>query len=396
MRNARRIFMIVLGTLAVVAGVTAQDSGDPAVQINFPPPVFVLSGQAQIAGTANTVGQVNYFVEYQPIDETFAPLPGQANIWLPATLPSSAPVADGQLGMWDTTTTPDGLYAIRLTVATQSGPVFDVVAPIRVDNTSDAGDVAPVPTQSADLDTDPTVNNALLALTATAEAFNNRQSSEATPIVLTPAAPQSSTGQTAEVLVVANLRAGDSTSFDVVRALNPGTQLDVLGRSSRGTNWLFVRTPDGTEGWIAPSVVSLSGQLSDVPETSAPPAPQAAATPAAPLSAEADGNVIRVEADRQLQVGVPFQVVVTIRNDGGEFLPAAPILCIVTPQNVEVTFTGGGLRPGAQGQFVIPLRLDSGGGTDVTLECTFDPGNIIAEGNENNNTSSIVIPLAAS
>ncbi len=393
MRTTRRTLVTLLVLLLAASAVTAQDSGDPTVQIAFPPPVFVLSGQAQIAGTANAAGQVNYFIEYQPIADNFQAFAGQEDTWLPATLPSSAPVTDGQLGVWDTTAAGDGLYAIRLTVATQNGPIFDVVSPIRVDNSGATGSTAPPAVDNAPLDTDPTVNDALLALTATSEAFNNRQSG--TPVPDQGAAAPSD-GMTAEVLIVANLRAGDSTSFDVIIALEPGTQLEVLGRSPRGTNWLFVRTPQGIEGWVAPSVVNLSGLLTDVPTTGDTAQQPVATQPPAPTSNEPDGNVVSIQVDRQLTQGVPFQVIVTVRNDGGVLLPTAPILCNVAPQDLEVTFTGGNLQPGAQGQFVVPLRVNTGGGADIDIACIFDPANTIPEADESNNTNNAVFPLAAS
>lgn len=386
---------LMLCTVSIAAAQAPGDSGNDNVQITFPPPVFVLGGEAEIIGTANTDGQANLFIEYQLLGDDLQPLPGTEEIWFPATLPARGAVIDDVLGVWDTTLVEDGLYAIRLVVATSSGAITDEVTPIRVDNSTPALQPTPAP-----LDEDPGVNNALLSLTATAAAFNG------SPIATPPPIPTGSTGPvtvvptvagsgalTAEVLVIANLRSGDSTLYDIEAGLQPGTELQVIGRSSRGTNWLLVTTPDGEEGWVAPSVVNIAFNLLDLPEVEPPPVP---VTPTPMPTATPDGpdaNVVRVDVDRDLEEDEPFQVIVTVRNDGGSFLGTSQIFCNVEPQNVEVTFSGGGLNPGAQGQFVIPLRVDSGGGQNIRIVCQFDPNQTINDFNRDNNTGSTLVFL---
>lgn len=396
MRRNSLIVTIMIGGLfaAVTVGALAQQT--PGVEITFPPPVYAVGGQVQIIGTANADGQVNYFLEYQPLDENLEPLDGEDAEWFPATLPSRATVIDGMLGVWDTTTTVDGLYALRLHVTTQDGMVFSVVSPLRVDNSTPQLATAPT------IDPNDDVGAALLALTQTAVAGGGGVSTPApggsagvagtatalaNVLAPTPTAVSGAGPLTAEVLVIANLRGGDSTLHNIEDGLQPGTELEVLGRSSRGTNWLFVRTPDGEQGWVAPSVVRLSGNILDAPEVDPPPPPVtptpiATATPILP-----DANVIQVRVDRDLQEDEPFQIIVTIRNDGGQLLPNGQIFCNVEPMNTNVTFTGGGLPPGLQGEFVIPLRIDSGGGRDVNIICVFDPNEFVPDGNRANNTN---------
>ncbi|MEO1441082.1 MAG: SH3 domain-containing protein [Chloroflexota bacterium] len=389
----RRLLLVVL-VMSAAGMVLAQAPGDSNVQITFPPPVFVLGGEAEIIGTANADGQATLFIEYQVLGDDLLPLPGTEEIWLPATLPVRGAVIDDVLGVWDTTLVEDGIYAIRLSVATSTGVINDVVSPIRVDNSTPT--LEPTP---GTLDEDESVNNALLALTATAAAFSGNPIATPPPVTggstaiqATPTAFDSG-ALTAEVLVVANLRDGDSTLYGIEAGLQPGTELTVLGRSSRGTNWLFVITPDGEQGWVAPSVVNIDFNILDAPEIEPPPVPVTPTptptdTPNAP-----DANVISVSVDRDIEEDEPFQVIVTMRNDGGVFLGTSQIFCNVEPQNVEVTFTGGGLNPGAQGQFVIPLRVDSGGGQNVRIVCQFDPNQNLSDVNRDNNTSSLQVFL---
>ena len=292
------------------------------------------------------------------------------------------------LAALDTTAFDDGLYALRLTVQLGDGGVLsDVVTPLRINN-------ADQPTGPLDEDAD--INQALLALTATAAANDGASApvptlsrTQATDAIrATPTAPPSGTGNvTATVLVVANLRAGDGTTFNIVDGLTPGTTLTVVGRSDRGNNWLQVDTPDGTRGWVAPSVVQLDGNLLSLPRVESPATPTPIPSPTPNLP---DANLRFVDVDRDLREDEAFQILVTIRNDGAQFLPQSQIFCNAEPMNTEVTFTGGGLQPGAQGQFVIPLRLESGGGNNVTIICEFDPNNQVAEITRNNNRASTV------
>ncbi len=391
----KRVLVVVLILLVVGAFVavgTAQDDTNPDAVITFPPPVYVVRGSVQILGSANVPGQVNYFIEYQPLNDALVPISGQDDTWFPATLPTRATVDDDVLGEWDTTLAPDGIYALRLTVVTDGRAVFNIVSPVRVENTALNEDTA----EDTTLDADASVNNALLALTATAAARSGGTAATPPPLstlagtaVLRPTPTDFSGDLTAEVLVIANLRSGDSTLYSIEAGLEPGTVLDVIGRSSRGTNWLLVLTPDGERGWVAPSVVRLRGNILDAPEVEPPlppvtPTPVPTATPVLP-----DANVVRVDVDRDLEEDEPFQVVVTIRNDGGQFLPVSQIFCNVEPQDVEVTFSGGGLQPGSQAQFVIPLRVDSGGGRDVTIICVYDPNRNITEARTDNNSNQV-------
>jgi|GEM_PF-856537 len=55
-----------------------------------------------------------------------------------------------------------------------------------------------------------------------------------------------------------NLRTGPGSTFAVVRQLNPGEPLMLLGRVSDNT-WLYVKTSDGLEGWLNAVTVNLAG-----------------------------------------------------------------------------------------------------------------------------------------
>jgi hypothetical protein len=393
MRNRIAIGILAL-CLSVVVGVGAQTpvpTDTPGVSLTFPPPVYVVGGTVDLVGTVQVTNLVNYFVAYRPLNDDFTPRDGEDTAWFPATLPSRAPVQNGLIGLWDTTTAPDGLYALRLTVNVEpSETLFDVVTPIRIDNS----EAAQLPVL---LDEDEAINNALLSLTATAEAKGSGVAvvggTTATPnpflqATEIPLTPLNDGPLTAEVVVVANLRQGDSTLFAIKQGLNPGDVLDVLGQSARGNNWLLVVTEDGERGWVAPSVVQLNGSILDAPPIN-PPVPPVTPTPTAPPIPELpDALVTSVRVDRTIKQGEAFQIIVGIQNAGRQFLPESMLFCNVEPLNVEVAILAGNLQVGASTNVALPLRLDSGGGQDVRIICKLDMNNEIDEINENNNLNS--------
>jgi hypothetical protein len=64
-----------------------------------------------------------------------------------------------------------------------------------------------------------------------------------------------------------NLRAGPSTQYPVLTAIQRGTSFRVLGQNNDGT-WLQIRLGNGTEGWIARN---LTNYTANAPVVAAPP-----------------------------------------------------------------------------------------------------------------------------
>jgi type II secretory pathway pseudopilin PulG len=74
--------------------------------------------------------------------------------------------------------------------------------------------------------------------------------------------------------VNSNVRAGPSTVYDILGNLLKGQTADILGRNSNSTWWVIGFAPaPGGKGWIADSIVTVSGDTSNVPIVAAPPTP---------------------------------------------------------------------------------------------------------------------------
>ncbi len=141
----RKLPVLLLIFLLYSLSVTAQDA---TIRIDWPPPVYDLTGTVQVRGTVNVPGLRNYFLEmgeYDPHTPDAAP-----SFWTPVSLPRRDPVTEGILGTWDTTIYADGLYQLRLRVLLDSGEsLFYNVAPLRVLNETErpAGEAQPTSTR---------------------------------------------------------------------------------------------------------------------------------------------------------------------------------------------------------------------------------------------------------
>lgn len=82
------------------------------------------------------------------------------------------------------------------------------------------------------------------------------------------ATPETQVGAALPVGVVnadnLNLRIGPGLKNPVLRLLAKGLQVDILGRSEQ-LDWLLVRLPSGTEGWVYSAYVDTQAILADLP-----------------------------------------------------------------------------------------------------------------------------------
>jgi len=237
----------------------ATESTDPNFAIIFPPPVYVLNSTVEIRGSANLPNMSSYFIEFRPLVlnttgiPTPTPDPDSEAPWFPASLPQTSPVEDGVLGTWNTNTAPDGLYEMRLTINLANGEQnYFRVSPLRVDNTT----FVQVPAQPTALPT--------------------RDVTGRPTLVPTPTSPTGTTsGAQVTANVNANVRLGDSTAYGRIGTLLSGQSADILGISPRQGGWYYIRLPNGTQGYIAPSTVAVSGDVSNLPPVNPPPVPTA-------------------------------------------------------------------------------------------------------------------------
>lgn len=389
----KRILIVfaLLSLMSLGIPALAQDdvvnAPNPNAQITFPPPVYVLRGAFEVRGTANLPNMTSYFIEYRPLNDDLTPT--NRDVWFPATLPSQSAVVDDVLGVWDTELAAgDGLYEIRLTVNVSDGePVTQIITPLRIENVPPPFVVVntPVPTMTPTSATPPTQ----------------------TPIPPTPTstAPRATITSTPS----GNVRTGDSLAYAVITSLAQGTELEIIGISNRGTGWFQVRLPNNQSGWVSPTIVETTGDLSTLQRVQPPPPPPPTATPiptivpatAVPVVAS---NANLVAGIVELNPGTPscaqtFTVGFDVANLGSQPTAASGTVSLVDVRAADGSQQGttvGGfpvLQPGQTFRVNMPLTVSTWYNETHRITLIIDPSNAIPENNEGDNSRTIEYTL---
>jgi uncharacterized protein YgiM (DUF1202 family) len=381
----RKAFLLILTLLlALTAVVQAQEitprpdeEVDPNANISWPPPVYVLRGQVDIYGSANLGNMTNYFIEFRPL-EFPDPEDEDAEVdgpWFPVTLPSNQPVDEDVLGSWNTETTADGLYEVRLTINRQGQSALHfVVSPLRVENEPSDFLVELLPTATVEAPARPT-----LAASPTAVDTDPRVTAN----------------------VTANVRSGDGTIYPRFATLQAGQTAPVMGVSSTGTGWFYIQLPDGRRGWIAPSVVTAEGNIRAVPRIDPPP-PPATATPLPTATPQALANLGGTSP--ALNPNPPicnqqFQVLANITN-AGSARSNAPATVLIQDVHVasgqvqaEVTRTLPQLDPGQNFVVSADFTISTFYNEEHRIVVTIDVNNEVLESDKSNNVLSTTYVL---
>lgn len=376
--------LVAIGQAQEIVPVPGQEFEDEAY-ISWPPPVYTLRGEIELRGTANLPNMSNYFVEFRPllfeIDEQGQQTNDdeeEENPWFPITLPSTERVEDDVLGLWNTETAPDGLYEIRLTVNIANRPAqFFVVRPLRIENEP------------------PEFLDGQLVLATPLPPVNNPTSTPRARPTLAPSPTAIDTTPRVVALVNANVRAGDSTNYETVDTLFSGQRARIVGISAGASGWYFIELNDGNRGWIAPSVVDITGDLRGVPRINPPATP----TPTATNTPVPAGNL--TGAPPALNPNPPvcnqeFQVLANITNTGDARTTAPVTVAIqdihVATGQVQATFIevvpeldpGANYVVGNSARFNISTFFDE----EHRIVITIDTDNVLAETNEDDNVLS--------
>jgi hypothetical protein len=369
--------------VAVFAQVTSTEEPNPNANITWPPPVYVIRGEFAIRGTANLPDMTNYFIEFRPLNDDLTPQ-DEGDVWFPAILPSQGAVQDDVLGTWDTTLVEDGLYELRLTVNVSGGtPEIAIVSPLRIENEPPpfAATATPIPTATPAATEPPP---------PTAEPTQ-----DSTPRVTISATPQG------------NIRQGDSTFYNIVATVPTGTTARILGISNRGSGWYQIQLDDGRSGWVAPSIVTTSGDLSGLPRVQPPPPPPPTATPiptvvpATPVPVSQANLVAGIVV---LEPAAPtcqqtFTVGFDVANLGSQPTTISGTVSLVDTRAADGSQQGntiGGfpvIQPGQTFRVNMPLTISTWHSEQHNITLVIDPGNQIPETVEGDNTRTISYTL---
>lgn len=331
------------------------DAQDPNATIKFPPPVYTLSGEVPVVGTVSVPNMTNYFIQFRPLEVgEDAEATSDQRAWFPSTLPATTPVLDGVIGIWNTQTTPDGLYEMRLVINVGGrNPIYVRVAPLRVLNDPAALSPFAVSINSANprpplVPTPTNIGVFASSAQATQNAISTQFASSGSNTSTTNTGTTGNTAQAGTPRVVAitdaNVRRGDDTRYERVGSLITGESVGVIGISSLGTGWYYVQLPDGRRGFIAPSTVRFEGDRNSL-QSITPPPPPATATPVPTATPAANSNLVVNGLDvspKPPKCNEDFTVLINVTNTGPNSTPMGAQI-LVQDRHVgsnQITATG--------------------------------------------------------
>ncbi len=131
-----------LATIPAHAMPVSQTAPESVAAISSPQDGGVLSGTVTIVGTAIDPAFRQYELTVLP-----DPTPGGAQ-GTPVQPPIAQQVRDGILGAWDTTTSPDGYYILRLTVARSDDTTLTAEVHVQVFNATPTPPPTPTATET--------------------------------------------------------------------------------------------------------------------------------------------------------------------------------------------------------------------------------------------------------
>jgi uncharacterized protein YgiM (DUF1202 family) len=377
--------------------VSPSPTPDPNGNISWPPPVYVLRGEFEIRGTANLPDMVNYFIEFRPLEDPAAPeeplateeavtteAGAEEEVFFAAILPSSTPVIDDVLGVWDTTVVEDGLYEIRLTINLANGePVTHTVSPLRVENE---------PPPFVQVDEPP------------AEEAEPTQTVPTQPPPPTVPPTEDPTPRVTVSTPNGNVRTGDGTNYQIIASLTQGTTVPIVGISNTGSGWFQVRLENGQIGWMAPSIVTVSGNLNSIPRVQPPPPPATPTFTPIPATATPITQANLVAGIVVLEPATPtcaqtFTVGFDVANLGSQNTAASGIVSLVDTRvadgSVQGTTIGGFpiLAPGQTFRVLMPLTIITFYNEGHRITLRIDEANQIPETVEGDNVQAIEYTL---
>jgi hypothetical protein len=327
-------------SLMLAPAASAQDNNDSSsqVKITWPMPVTEVWGSGDVIGTAAVPGMAYYYLEYLALNPDLS-LPDNAP-WIPATIAVEKVVTDGRLATFDTTQVPDGLYALRLVVNTIDGDTFaDTITPIRINN-----------------ERYQQVRAAIIQ-----EALAEPTAQPPTQVTATPQAGQVLVYPAAPITAVNVRRCDLVDNYRCAYVASLTTEGgEILAISSNGSGWYQVQVASGATGWVSPTVISISGDVSNLPRV-LPPAPLAPTSvpPAGTTVTNAIPNGIAIEGNNPV-CGQVFNAHINIANTGNAISQAGSVsLQDVHARTGGVAFTNSGtfpaLNPGSNFVVVIPV-----------------------------------------
>lgn len=218
-----------------------------------------------------------------------------------------------------------------------------------------------------------------------------------------PAATATSSRPIATFNTGVNVRRGPGTVFaPPIGSFAAQATADILGRNPAG-DWYKIRYYNG-EGWVAASLIVVSGDISTLPvdpgpatPTFTPPPPTAPPVTVTPPPAASAANLVITSvtfAPDPPVCNTTFNITVRVTNNGTAATTASGSINVVDTHlgsNSTAGSTQGGfpvLQPGQTFDGVIPLTVAVYYNEAHRVSISLDPANSVPEANEGDNATT--------
>lgn len=134
-----------------------------------------------------------------------------------------------------------------------------------------------------------------------------------------------------------NLREGPDVNSSIIRAMNPGTGVEVLGQNAEG-NWYNVRTDEGEEGWMSSRLIFIEATATPFPTMTPSPDETARALGTAVPTAVLGGDPVTPTPPRSVMTPTPVDAAPQVDADAPPE-PTEPFLPIIGADTFNLTAT---------------------------------------------------------
>lgn len=184
---------------------------------------------------------------------------------------------------------------------------------------------------------------------------------------------------------VQNVRSGPSLNYDIIGQLQEGDTASIVG-ATIDFAWVAIDFR-GTLGWLSRGILDIQGDTVSVPILTPPPSPTPLPVTATPTAQPIPDIVIVSTTPNRLVIGEIFNVIITVRNQGGGNAGLFAIAASFEPGNIYAAQNLQGLSAGSQVDIALSGVLSGGTGLyNVTIIADLNDQVVEGAGEANNST----------
>jgi uncharacterized protein YraI len=195
---------------------------------------------------------------------------------------------------------------------------------------------------------------------------------------------------TGKVVATVGARSGPGDAFDVVRTLQAGDTVTIVGRSA-DNQWLVIQGGNNGQQWVRAAAITVQGSLDEVPVVEPPnsptPSPTVEQTPTATPTPNPGAPDFVPGNASLIQNGGVLQITVANIGESAYQGPLAIAIDGVVGSQVRVFNVNMAANGGTAINFALNADVTTGGQVTVTV----DPDGVVHEARDDNNSASFTV-----